>query len=147
MRFQFASACSANYTRCFRSLHHPINGTLVASRRLFASTAARKPDASRRVMSRPGKLSPSVRAGTYQTAGQNLAQQSTPTLLYVSPPCNSFYLGCYLVGGFCLAYGAINFHMHYLNHAPGTSNWVRYSFVGISLFVVIAGIVFLARVR
>ena len=88
-----------------------------------------------------------ARVGTYQTVAGDLARRSNPTVLYQAPSYKLFYLGSYTAGGFCLAYSAINFRMQYLNPPPGTPDWVRYSFVGIVFFMVVAGLSFLTKVR
>lgn len=113
--------------------------------RRFATTAASPLKAPPKVGSR--NVPQPLRAGEYQTIEQSLARRSSPTLLYQSPPFKLFLLGYYLTGGFCFAYSVVNFRLHYLNPVPGMSEWVRYAFVGITLFVAIAGIFFLTRVR
>lgn len=110
----------------------------------FATKAASPLKAHPKVVSR--NVPPPLRAGEYQTMGQSLARRSSPTLLYQSPPFKLFFLGYYLAGGFCFAYSVVNFRLHYLNPVPGISEWVRYSFVGITLFVAIAGVFFFTRV-
>ncbi len=110
----------------------------------FATTAARPLEAHPKFVSR--NVPQPLRAGEYQTMGQSLARRSSPTLLYQSPPFKLFFLGYYLAGGFCFAYSVVNFRLHYLDPVPGISDWVRYSFVGITLFVAIAGLFFFTRV-
>lgn len=114
-------------------------------RRRFAMKVASPLKAQPKVVSRNAPQP--LRAGEYQTMEQSLARRSSPTLLYQSPPFKLFCLGYYLAGGFCFAYSVVNFRLHYLNPVPGISEWVRYSFVGITLFVAIAGLFFFTRVR
>jgi len=112
--------------------------------RRFGTKAASPLKAHPKVASR--NVPQPLRAGEYQTVGQGLARRSSPTLLYQSPPFKLFFLGYYLAGGFCFAYSVVNFRLHYLDPVPGISDWVRYSFVGITLFVAIAGLFFFTRV-
>lgn len=113
--------------------------------RRFATKVASPLKAHPKVVSR--NVPQPLRAGEYQTMEQSLARRSSPTLLYQSPPFKLFSLGYYLAGAFCFAYSAVNFRLHYLNPVPGVSEWVRYSFVGITLVVAIAGLFFFTRVR
>ncbi len=85
-------------------------------------------------------------AGAYETTEQSLAKRSSAALLYEAPPSGFFFVGYYLLGGFSLAYAIINSRLNVLHPVPGTPNWVRYSFVGINLFAICAGLFFLVRV-
>ena len=44
----------------------------------------------------------------YESFAQSLASRSSSTLLYQAPSFASLNLFCYLMAGFCFAYGAIN---------------------------------------
>ena len=152
LRFRASSSfCPASrhftyVTGYFCSLKYRVHISSMVCRRRLATKAAHPPKTPPTAVPRTAGVSQPLRAGAYQTVGQGLARRPCQTLLYQSPPYDILILGYYLASGFCFAYAAINFRLHFLDPVPGTSDWVRYSFAGISLFVVAAGLFFLTRV-
>ena len=116
---------SVYITGCFRALRIPAKRSSKEYHSRLSTKVAKLrsvlPTATPRTINGPQP----VRAGAYQTVGQSLALRPSPTLLYQSPSYSMFFIGYYLLGGFCLVYAVINFRMHYLNPVPGTPEWVR----------------------
>ena len=63
-------------------------------------------------------------SNSYKSYADTLALRSSPTLLYQAPSPTSYIAGCFLLGGFCFTWAAINFYSQYLYPADGTPAWV-----------------------
>ena len=92
------------------------------------------------------RLANAPRAGSYVTAGQNLANRHSPIILYEAPAHDGFVLGSYLFSGFCFTYAGASFYANCLRPPDGLPIWVQYSFFGITLFVMLVGFWSLNRV-
>ncbi|RDW71264.1 hypothetical protein BP6252_07827 [Coleophoma cylindrospora] len=67
----------------------------------------------------------------YQSYAAQLAQKSSPVLLYQAPSHTLYKISCYGGSVFCFVYAAWNFNAHYLNADPGLAPWVPIAFGGI----------------
>lgn len=110
--------------------------------RYMASTAAQLSRRSATDMAsnaQRARLSKAPRAGPYKKAGQHLAERRSSILLYKAPAHNGFELGSYLFSGFCFTYAGSTFYTYCLRPPDGLPAWVQYSYLGITLFVIMVG--------
>lgn len=135
-----------NIVPWIRPLRFPLQCHPKATRHRFATKATIPLQAPLRHASKSKPSPKAGQAGAYETTEQGLAKRSSATLLYEAPPSGSFFLGYYLLGGFSFTYAIINSRLNILDPIPGTPSWVVYSFVGINIFAVGAGLFFLTRV-
>lgn len=128
---------------CFRIPNKCVSHSFAVNRRQISSTVAQLSRRFAPLTARNAQdagLVQAPRVGSYMAPGQYLANRRSPTLLYEAPPRKGFVLGSYLFSGFCFAYAIASFQAHFLNPPDGLLVWVRFSFVGICLFVMGVGI-------
>ena len=84
---------------------------------------------------------------TYKTYAESLNSRPSPTLLYQAPSPALYIIGCYTLGGFCIAYGAYNFWANYLHPYGQPPAWVPVAFGAIALGTAVFGFYVLYGVR
>lgn len=82
----------------------------------------------------------------YTSFGDTLALRPSPTLLFQSSSHIGYLVGCYVLGGLCFGYSAINFNTFYLHPPEDVWKPIPIFICGLCAFMVGVGIFFFYRV-
>ena len=87
-----------------------------------------------------GRFQPVYKSSkAYQSFADTLALRASPTLLYQAPSPAVYITGCFLLGGFCFTWAAINFYSHYLYPADDVPAWAPVFVGGVCVAMVAFG--------